>query len=153
MNKRTLVSLDNRLRMVYILLIYSEVTMLLNLSDISLEPLHAQISQQIRAKILAGDISEGHALPSIRGLAKEQRVSVITVQRAYEDLDREGLIVSKRGKGFYVSSLTDKKKRQIALDRLREKIHPVLSDAIATGLDSQEIRLLISKLLKSGGGK
>jgi GntR family transcriptional regulator len=127
--------------------------MLLNLSDISLEPLHAQISQQIRAKILAGELTEGQALPSIRGLAKEQRVSVITVQRAYEDLDREGLIVSKRGKGFYVSSLTNEKKRKIALDRLREKVQPVLSDALASGLDSQEIQLLITKLLKSGGVK
>ncbi len=127
--------------------------MLLNLSDISLEPLHAQISQQIRAKILAGELSDGQVLPSIRGLAKEQRVSVITVQRAYEDLDREGLIVSKRGKGFYVSSLTDEKKRKIALDRLKAKVHPVLGDALASGLDSEEIRLLISELLKSGGRK
>lgn len=127
--------------------------MLLNLSDISLEPLHAQISQQIRAKILSGDMKEEQVLPSIRGLAKEQRVSVITVQRAYDDLDREGLIVSKRGKGFYVASLTDDKKRKIAMSRLKSKIDPVLCDALEMGLDTEDIRLLISKLLKSRGGK
>ena len=56
--------------------------MILNLSDLSDEPLHAQVSRQIRAKILSGNLDGGDALPSIRGLAKEQRVSVITVQRA-----------------------------------------------------------------------
>ena len=127
--------------------------MLLNLSDISLDPLHAQISMQIRAKILAGELKESEALPSIRGLAKEQRVSVITVQRAYDDLDREGLIVSKRGKGFFVASLSDDKKRKIALNRLNVKITPVINDALATGLNPEDIRSLILKLLKSRGGK
>ena len=66
--------------------------MLLNLTDLSDEPLQSQIARQIRAKILAGEVPAGQVLPSIRGLAKEQRVSVITVQRGYEALEREGLI-------------------------------------------------------------
>ena len=64
--------------------------MILNLSELSDEPLHAQISRQIRAKILSEDLSGDEPIPSIRGLAREQRVSVITVQRAYEDLECEG---------------------------------------------------------------
>ena len=55
--------------------------MLLNLTDLSDEPLQSQISRQIRAKILSGELPAGRVLPSIRGMAKEQRVSVITVQR------------------------------------------------------------------------
>ena len=77
--------------------------MLLNLTDLSNEPLQSQIVRQIRAKILAGGLPAGIDLPSIRKLAREQHISVITVQRAYESLEREGLIHSRRGKGFFVS--------------------------------------------------
>ncbi len=80
---------------------------ILNLSDLSDEPLHAQISRQIRAKILSEDLAGGDPLPSIRGLAREQRVSVITVQRAYDDLEREGLVQSRRGKGFWVAAVPE----------------------------------------------
>ena len=66
--------------------------LILNLTEHSDEPLHAQLSRQLRAKILATDLDAGAPLPSIRGMAKDQRVSVITVQRAYDDLEREGLI-------------------------------------------------------------
>lgn len=80
--------------------------MILNLADISNGPLQQQISRQIRAKILAGDLAAGEGLSSIRKFAKEHRVSVITVQRAYEALLQHGLIHSRRGKGFCVSELT-----------------------------------------------
>ncbi|MDH4066740.1 MAG: GntR family transcriptional regulator, partial [Acidobacteriota bacterium] len=70
--------------------------MILNLSELSDEPLYAQISRQIRAKILSEDLTGDEAIPSIRSLAKEQRVSVITIQRAYDDLEREGLLLSRR---------------------------------------------------------
>ena len=79
--------------------------MILNLSELSDEPLHAQISRQIRAKILSSDVAGNDQLPSIRGMARQQRVSVITVQRAYDDLEREGLVFSRRGMGFWVSEM------------------------------------------------
>ena len=93
--------------------------MLLQLTDVSDEPLHHQISRQIRAKILAGVLADGDSLPSIRGLAKESRVSVITVQRAYDDLDREGLIQARRGKGFFVRRLDPDDKTRLASERFR----------------------------------
>ena len=70
--------------------------MLLNLTDLSDESLQSQISRQIRAKILSGELAAGEVLPSIRGLARDQHVSVITVQRGYENLERDGLIHSRR---------------------------------------------------------
>ena len=127
--------------------------MLLHLSDVSSEPLHGQISRQIRAKILAGDLTEGTALPSIRTMAKEQHVSVITVLRAYEDLQREGLISPRRGKGFFVNSLSDEQKRAMAVARLKENLAPILSDALAGGLTSREIVEAIQEILKHIGGK
>jgi GntR family transcriptional regulator len=108
--------------------------MLLNLTDLSDEPLQGQISRQIRAKILAGDLAAGEALPSIRALARDARVSVITVQRGYEDLEREGLIHSRRGKGFFVSELKDAIKKQMAKERLIEQLGPIVKAALSEGL-------------------
>jgi len=71
--------------------------MLLNLTDLSNEPLQSQIFRQIRAKILSGELAAGEMLPSIRALALQQQVSVVTVQRGYESLERAALIHSRRG--------------------------------------------------------
>ena len=122
--------------------------MILNLSELSDEPLQSQILRQVRAKILAGDLAEGEALPSIRVLAREQRVSVITVQRAYERLERDGLIRSRRRRGFFVASISDQSKRERAERQLKEQIEPIIRNALAEGLSREEITQLISHLLE-----
>lgn len=121
--------------------------MILNLTDISDEPLQSQISRQIRAKILAGDLSANESLPSIRVFAREHRVSVITVQRAYDNLMREELIHSRRGKGFFVSELSDSNKKKMAQHRLKENLKAPLSAALAEGLDSEDIQEIVSAVL------
>lgn len=68
------------------------------------QPIYEQIVSQIKNFIISGSLKEGDALPSMRLLAKELRISVITTKRAYEDLEREGFIVSYTGKGSYVAS-------------------------------------------------
>ncbi|CAN5497891.1 GntR family transcriptional regulator [soil metagenome] len=123
--------------------------MILNLSDLSSEPLHGQISRQIRAKILAGDLCEGTDLPSIRALAKEQQVSVITVQRSYEDLEREGLIQARRGKGFFVASLSSEQKETMAMARLVETMRPLIEEALAEGLNPEQIAAQCQRLIRS----
>ena len=85
--------------------------MILNLSELSDEPLHAQVSRQIRAKILSKDMTGGDPLPSIRSLAREQRVSVITVQRAYDDLDT--MLVHLRDRGIRLGIVTSKRARMV----------------------------------------
>ena len=124
--------------------------MILNLTELSDEPLHAQISRQIRAKILAGDLDGGAPLPSIRGLAKGQRVSVITVQRAYDDLEREGLVHSRRGKGFWVAPIPNKRKQTMAQERLADALQVLVSQAAAEGLRAAEMRRILDELLGSG---
>ena len=124
--------------------------MILNLSEYSDEPLQGQIVRQLRAKVLAGDLPSGSALPSIRSLARDQRVSVITVQRAYEALAREGMIQARRGKGFYVSEIAEGRKRMIAVERLRENLGPIINTALAEGLSPDEILAAVGELL--GGG-
>ena len=126
--------------------------MLLQLTDVSSEPLHSQISRQLRALILAGDLNSGTALPSIRGLARQEKVSVITVQRAYEDLEREGLILARRGKGFFVAGLSDTRKDAMAQDRFRDALSQVLQEALAEGLDPGTLKEIFEGLLSPNGG-
>ena len=127
--------------------------MILNLSDLSDEPLHAQISRQIRAKILSEDLAGGADLPSIRGLAKQQRVSVITVQRAYDDLEREGLVHSRRGKGFWVSTIPEGRKHAMAEERFANALERLVLHATAEGLSQAEIRRILDDLLSKGTQK
>ena len=124
--------------------------MILSLSDLSDEPLHAQISRQIRAKILTGNLDGGDALPSIRGLAKGQRVSVITVQRAYDDLEREGLVQSRRGKGFWVAPIPNGRKNTMAEERFADALKKLVAHAAAEGLSKADMRRILDKLLRKG---
>lgn len=122
--------------------------MILNLTDLSDEPLQGQISRQIRAKILVGELPAGTSLPSIRALAREQHVSVITVQRAYEHLMHESLIHSRRGKGFFVSEMPSDEKKKMAIQRFSDKIEPIIKAALAEGLQPNEIRNEVKALIE-----
>ena len=123
--------------------------MLLTLTDLAAETLQSQIVRQIRARVLAGELAAGTDLPSIRELARDQHVSVITVHRAYETLLREGLIHSRRGKGFFVSPLPEAEKRRLAQERLRERLEPVVAAASAEGLSEGEILEAVRGLLEA----
>ena len=121
--------------------------MILNLTDLSDEPLQSQIYRQVRAMILANEIDAGTMLPSIRGLAREQKVSVVTVQRGYEMLEREELIISRRGKGFFVTDVQSTKKRELAEQHLIEKLKPILKIAKNEGMNETEIKKTINRML------
>jgi GntR family transcriptional regulator len=122
--------------------------MILQLTDLSDEPLQGQIVRQIRAKILAGELTAGSDLPSIRKLASEQHISVITVQRAYETLEHEGLIHSRRGKGFFVTEFSDEGRKEMARERLQEILEPRIKAALAEGLSKEEINKIVGNIFK-----
>jgi GntR family transcriptional regulator len=77
----------------------------INISQTDARPMYLQIMEQIRARIAAGDWSAGRELPSIRALAAALSVSVITIKRAYLDLENEGVIVTRHGKGSFVADV------------------------------------------------
>ena len=104
-------------------------------------PIYAQIKEQIKEQILNGQISEGSTLPSIRSLAKELSVSVITTSRAYNDLEAEGFIASAQGRGSIVLSQNNDLLREQYLKRIEEG----LTTAIQT---SRIIRLKREELLQ-----
>ncbi|MBT3342622.1 MAG: GntR family transcriptional regulator [Gemmatimonadetes bacterium] len=122
--------------------------MLLDLSDQSSETLQEQIVRQIRARILTGELSADEELPSIRAMARQLRVSVITVGRAYERLAQQGLIHARRGKGYYVSAVTSKQRDAMARERLTIELDQLVRAALAEGLDEEDIRGLVEAVLK-----
>ena len=122
---------------------------LLHLSELSAEPLQGQIVRQIRAAILTGALSDGEVIPSIRALARDVKVSVITVQRAYAALEAEGIIRSRRGKGFYVKSVSAPDRQRLSLERLEEGLTPVIQAAVAEGLSSTAIRRAFKRILET----
>lgn len=127
--------------------------LLLHLTDLSSEPLHGQISRQIRARILAHELTDEEPLPSIRVMAREHKVSVITVKRAYEDLEREGLIRSRRGKGFFVSAIPAETKQSIAEERLEAGLSRVVDETLAEGLSPETVSGIFRNLMKKRGYK
>jgi len=124
--------------------------MLLHISEQASETLQEQIIDQIRARILSGALLADTALPSIRSLAKDLRVSVITVQRAYDALLNEDLIYSRRGKGFFVAYLPGDDKSALAGARFGDRLTKLIKEAKREGLSSTEIERLFNDALKSG---
>jgi GntR family transcriptional regulator len=108
------------------------------LSPHSSTPMYAQIVQQVVAKVMGGEWGSGHALPSIRELASASRVSVITVKRAYLELERAGVIVTRHGKGSFVVEALDLP-RALALDEFRTQLAALLEAAKKLGWGRQDI--------------
>lgn len=126
--------------------------MLLILSDLSPEPLHAQISRQIRARILSRDLDGGQLLPSLRALAREYRVGIVTVQRAYEDLEHEGLLVSHPGKGVFVVEHPEATTTSMAAERFSRAFATLMQQGRAEGLPEAEIRAIVEAVFDHQGG-
>jgi GntR family transcriptional regulator len=127
--------------------------MLTRLSDTSPLPLREQLVQQIRELILSGTLEERLRLPSIRALAREQGVGVVTVQRAFEDLEREGMIYARQGKGYFVAPIDAERRRSVARDQTRSRLERPLTEARAMGLADEEIIELVRGLLQSSERK
>ena len=99
--------------------------MKLIISSVSGEPIYEQIKTQIRTAVLNGDLKAGEALPSLRKLAKELRISVLTVTRAYNELAGEGIVRNVQGKGTFVMP----KGNDVMKDRLSERVRGCLAEA------------------------
>ena len=109
-------------------------------------PIYAQIAGQIKEKILSGELASGQALPSIRLLAKELRISVITTKRAYEELEAEGFVYTVPGKGVFVSAPNPELHREETLHKVEELLQQALDTARAGGVTAQEVRATLALL-------
>ncbi len=102
-------------------------------------PIYEQIKDQVRTLIVKGELKEGDALPSMRLLAKELRISIITTKRAYEELEREGYIESFTGKGSFVKAINTERLRESAVFEIEELLEEVLHKAEVAGISLEEL--------------
>ena len=109
------------------------------LSNSSDKPIYEQVASQVRDAILSGELSEGEALPSMRLLAKELRISVITTKRAYEELEREGFLTTVPGKGCFVAPQNPELVREDTLRRAEEHLSHAVDVAKAGGVTLAEL--------------
>lgn len=116
------------------------------ISNSSKEPIYEQITNQIKSSILAGDLQEGTALPSIRQLAKDLQISVITTKRAYEELEKAGFIYSNVGKGSFVAEQNLEVIREKKLKVIEEQLSAVITNSREIGLTFDELQELMKIL-------
>lgn len=124
----------------------ARVTDLLFLSQNDSRPMYLQIMDQIKQKILSGDWPAGQALPSIRELSASTKVSVITVKRAYTELEEQGVIVTQAGRGSFVADTVDAQKNLVEAD-LEKSLLGLINAARALGLSNNHIVSLVKKAL------
>ena len=117
-------------------------------SNASDRPIYEQIYAQIESAILRGECKEGDALPSIRALAKELRISVITTKRAFDDLERDGFIYSVQGKGSFVAAKNKEFVREECLRQAEQKLTEAVEAARQGGVTDEELNELFIMILK-----
>ncbi|MCG0278407.1 MAG: GntR family transcriptional regulator [Thermanaeromonas sp.] len=110
-------------------------------------PLYQQIVEQVRSKILSGELRAGDPLPSIRELAKDLTISVITTKRAYLELEKEGLIITRPGLGTFVASIDPQKLVRLKRAQVREQLKAAIRAAKQAGIKKEELREMMEALL------
>ncbi|GLC30589.1 GntR family transcriptional regulator [Clostridium omnivorum] len=116
------------------------------ISNSSGEPIYEQIINQIKSAILTEELTAGEPLPSIRNLAQELRISVITTKRAYEELEKEGFIETIPGKGSYVSSQNKELLKEKRLKGLEEKLLEAIDESKILELSLDELKEMLTVL-------
>jgi GntR family transcriptional regulator len=120
------------------------------IANSSPDPIYEQIIRQIKTQIISGDLEEGAALPSIRKLAQELNISVITTKRAYDDLEREGFIDIVAGKGSFVSIQNKEFLKEKRMKIVEEKLGEAISEARLIGLGADELKEMLDILYDEG---
>jgi len=118
------------------------------ISNSSDKPIYEQIAQQIKKMIISGELSPGDALPSMRFLAKELRISVITTKRAYSDLERDGFIETVTGKGSFVANQNLSFIREEQLRLAEEFLQKAVDIARSSDISWEELSELLELLYK-----
>ena len=116
------------------------------ISNSSTSPIYEQISRQIKDQILQGELKAGDALPSMRLLAKELRISLITTKRAYEDLEKDGFLETVPGKGCFVSEKNMEFLREEQLRQVEARLQEAVNAAIPCGLGLEELKEMLEAL-------
>ena len=116
------------------------------ISNSSGKPIYEQIADQVKEQIMAGALAAGDALPSMRLLAKELRISVITTKRAYEELERDGFLENVPGKGCFVAPQNKELLREAQLRRVEEKLTQAIEEARRGAVSLEELKEMLTEL-------
>lgn len=116
------------------------------ISNNSKEPIYEQITNQIKSAILSGELLEGTSIPSMRKLAQDLQISVITTKRAYEELEKAGFIYSIVGKGSFVAEQDLEFIKEKKLKVIEEQLHAVITNSREIGLSLDKLQQLIKIL-------
>lgn len=123
-----------------------EMIMDIIISNSSGVPIYEQIKEQIKSQIMTGNLVEGEALPSMRVLAKELKISIITTKRAYEDLEKDGFIYSIIGKGSFVKGINGDIVRENMMFAIQELLETAVDKAILGKVSHDELKEMLSLL-------
>ena len=127
--------------------------MKLIISNVSGVPIYEQLKEQIKSSILSGELTEGEALPSLRTLAKELRISVLTVTRAYTELEQEGFVKNVQGRGCYVMGRGSELMREQLLRSVEDGLAAAIDAARVAGISRQELHQMLDILLEDDNGE
>lgn len=122
--------------------------MKLIISNVSGVPIYEQIKQQIKSAILSGELQEEEALPSLRTLAKDLKISVLTVTRAYTELEQEGFVKNLQGRGCYVMGRGSELIREQLIRKVENGLSEAISAAEMADLSAQELHHLLDILME-----
>ncbi|MBO4416226.1 MAG: GntR family transcriptional regulator [Lachnospiraceae bacterium] len=119
----------------------------MKISQTSGIPIYKQIADAFRSEILAGKYKQGEYLPSIRELAKDLRISVITTMKAYEQLEAEGLVTASQGKGFYVNAQDSEMLKEQHLRKVEDSLIAAIDAAKIAGMSNAELLATLKALM------
>ena len=111
-------------------------------------PIYKQIAESLKSDILSGRLKQGEYLPSIRGLASELRISVITTMKAYEELQAEGLVTAVQGKGFFINAQDSEMLKEQHMRKVEEALLEAISSAKIAGLSKTELKETLKALIE-----
>ena len=123
------------------------------ISNSSGVPIYEQIEEQIKSQIMSGDLVEGDSLPSMRVLAKELRISIITTKRAYEDLEREGFIYTVVGRGSFVKGIDGDLMKENMMFAVQEILENAVDKAILGNVSYDELSERLALLYEEKAGR
>ncbi len=111
-------------------------------------PIYQQIAMALQEDILTGKLKQGEFLPSIRGLAKDLRISVITTMKAYEELEKQGLVTAVQGKGYYVNAQNSEMLREQHMRKMEEHLQNAITAARIAGITDAELIQTLQLLIR-----
>ncbi len=118
------------------------------ITNSSNEPIYEQIINQVKVMIFKGELREGELLPSIRGLAKDLQISVITTKRAYDELEKEGFLEVIPGKGSYVAPQNTELLKEQKIKIIEEKLNEVVDESKLLGFSFEDINSMLKILFE-----